>query len=38
MIDKGEGPLEAAKRELLEELGYKSENFKLYGEKLFELT
>lgn len=31
MIDPGESPLESAKRELLEETGYKSENWKKIG-------
>lgn len=30
MIDEGEDPLEAAKRELLEETGYKSDNWTLF--------
>ena len=32
MIDTGESPLEAAKRELLEETGYEAQNWKCIGE------
>lgn len=31
MVDKGEAPIEAAKRELLEETGFQSEKWKLLG-------